>query len=77
MSEKFSPDALETALAAVRENNRKLSGCSQHDFMPKGPTERACSKLLTCSRCGGKATLGNVLWYERGILHALGDSLTE
>ena len=53
----------------VKENQRTLESCSDHDFSIDLTKDKVIDKKYRCSRCGG--VIGGVsrMWYLKGREH--------
>ena len=54
----------------VRENSKKLEGCTRHDFSIDNTPEKPLLKKFKCTNCGGEVDSQYKKWYELGIEHA-------
>lgn len=53
----------------VKENLRKLDGCSLHDFSIDTNPYQKFGKKFQCANCGGTVDWHTKHWYERGLAH--------
>jgi len=52
----------------VKANHKRLEECEgPHDFQCEDP--KSMRSKYVCSKCGGKISKTDWLWYERGLAH--------
>jgi hypothetical protein len=54
----------------IKDNHRKLDGCSFHEFNIDVTLDKKFDKRYRCVRCGGEVSTMAKHWYEKGIAQA-------
>jgi hypothetical protein len=72
----ISQEEQKKMLDAIRENHKKLDGCTCHSFTQEVPKKNMLPDWV-CENCGGMVSQNDKDWYEKGFKHALQYRATE
>jgi len=64
------PETVDQIWRDVKANQAKLRSCrGPHDFQPIPVEGKQLIRDYRCSRCGGKTSATNKIWYNEGLEH--------